>query len=64
MMLQPTNLGHATIDNKLMPINKRALVSSQEENCLSLLNSLTETTHWKVDLAAMALCLIISQPVL
>jgi len=64
MLLQHTNLGHATINDELMSINKRALISSQEENCLSLLNSLTKTTHREVDLATMALCLIISQPVL
>lgn len=57
-------LGHAAIDNEIRAVDKAGLVAGQEKNCLSLLNSLTETTAREVDLTAVALLLVITKPVL
>jgi len=59
-----TNLSHTTINNKVLPIDKGTLVSSKEQNCLSLLDSFTKATRWEMNLAAVTLGRIVTKPVL
>lgn len=57
-------LRHATIDNEISCIHEAALVRSEEQRGLRQLNRLSETPRWKVDLAAMPLRRVVTQPVL
>ena len=57
-------LCHPTIDNKLVSVDEAALITGKEQHCLRLLDSLTKTTRREVDLAAVALSLIVTKPVL
>jgi hypothetical protein len=59
-----TNLGHATVDDKVSSVDKAALITGQEDNSVCLLNSLTETSSREVNLTTLALGLVITQPVL
>jgi hypothetical protein len=55
---------HTTINNKVGTVDKAALIAGKEKNGLSLLNSLTEAASGEVDLAAVALGFVVSEPVL
>lgn len=57
-------LGHTAINNKVSAINEAALIASQEEDSLSLLNSLSESSTGEMDLSSQALGSIITQPIL
>lgn len=57
-------LGHTTINDKVRAVHEAALVAGQEQDRLSLFNSLTETTRREVDLATQTLGLVVAQPVL
>jgi hypothetical protein len=57
-------LGHAAVDHEISTVDEAALVAGEEENCLRLLDSLAETTSGEVDLAAVALGLIVAEPAL
>jgi hypothetical protein len=55
---------HTTINHKVRAVNKAALIASQEENGLGLLNCLAEAARGKVDFAAVTLGLVVAEPVL
>jgi hypothetical protein len=55
---------HTTVDDKVRAIDKAALIASEEENTLSLLDSLAESASREVNLATGALGLVIAKPVL
>jgi hypothetical protein len=57
-------LRHTTINYEICAVNKATLVTSKEENRLSLLNGLSETSSRKVNLAAVSLGLVVAEPVL
>lgn len=59
-----TYLGHSTINNEVGSVDEAALVASEEDDGMSLLNCLAEPTSREVDLAAVALRLVITQPIL
>jgi hypothetical protein len=56
--------GHTAVNNEVCTVDKAALVAGKEKYCLSLLNSLAETTCGEVDLAAVTLGLVVAEPVL
>ncbi|KAI6762150.1 hypothetical protein HG531_002703 [Fusarium graminearum] len=47
-----------------MTVDKARLITSQEDNGVSLLNSLAESSHGEVDLTSVSLSLVITKPVL
>lgn len=57
-------LGHSAIYNEVRAVDEAGLVAGQEENGLSLLNGLTKTAAGEVDLTAVALLLVVTEPVL
>ena len=59
-----TYLGQSTVHHKVSRVDEAALVAGKEEHCLGLLDGLAETTRGEVDLAAVALGLVVAQPVL
>lgn len=56
--------GHSTVNDKIGTIDKAALVASQEDHGMGLLNGLTEPSGREVDLATEPLGLIVAEPVL
>lgn len=56
--------GHAPIDHKVRAVHEAALVAGEEQDCLRLLDGLAEAARGEVDLAAVALGEIVSEPVL
>ena len=59
-----TYLSHTAIDNKVRTVDEAALVAREEEYCLSLLNSFSETPGREVNLATVTLSCIVSEPIL
>lgn len=59
-----TYLGHPTIDHEFSCVNEAALVAGKKEYCLSLFNSLTESSRWEMNLTTVALCCVIAKPIL
>jgi hypothetical protein len=57
-------LGHTAINDKVCTVDEAALVAGQEQNRLSLLDSFTEATSGEVDLAAVTLLSVVTEPVL
>lgn len=57
-------LGHATIDGKVMAVDEAGLIAGQEENCISLLNGLTEASRRQVNLSSVSLLLVVTKPIL
>ena len=57
-------LSHTTIDNEVCAIDEAALVAGQEKHCLGLLDCLTKAACGEVNLAAVALLSIVTEPVL
>jgi len=55
---------HTAVDHKVSSVDEAALIASKEENCLSLLDSLSEAASREVDLATVALGLVVAEPVL
>jgi len=55
-----TNLSHTAINNEVLTVDERALVGSKEQDCLSLLDGFTETTRWKMNLAAVTLGCVVT----
>lgn len=55
---------HATIDHEIRSVDEAALVTSKEQDCLSLLNSLSEAASGEVNLATVTLLLVVAEPVL
>lgn len=55
---------HTAIDYKVRAIDKAALVASEEQDSLSLLDSLAEAARREVDFAAVTLGLVVAEPVL
>jgi hypothetical protein len=55
---------HAAVNHKVCTVDEAALVAGQEENTLSLLDSLSEATSWEVNFAAVTLGLVVAKPVL
>ena len=56
--------GQPAIDYKVGPVDEAALITSEEEDGLRLLNSFAKAAGRKMDLAAMALSRIVTEPVL
>ncbi len=59
-----TYLGHTAIHHEVLTIHETAFITGKEQDGVGLLDSLAKPSSRKVDLAAMALCCIIAQPVL
>jgi hypothetical protein len=59
-----TDLGHATIDDKVSPVHEAAFVTSEEEYRLCLLDSFPKAAAREVNFAAVPLSQIVTQPVL
>ena len=59
-----TYLSHAAIDNEVLAIHEAAFITGEEQDSVGLFDSLAKPSSWEVDLAAMAFCCIIAQPVL
>ena len=59
-----TYLAQSTVNNKVGAVDEAALITGQEENGLSLLNSLAEPTAGEMHLAAEPLGVVVAQPVL
>jgi hypothetical protein len=57
-------LGHSTIDDKIRAVDERALVGSQEEHGLSLLDGFSESTSREMNLTPVPLCRVVAEPVL
>lgn len=55
---------HTAINHKVSAVDKAALITSQEENGLGLLNRLAEAARGEVDFAAVTLGLVVAEPVL
>lgn len=55
---------HTAINHKVRAVDEAALIASQEENGLSLLNRLAEAAGREVDFAAVTLGLVVAKPVL
>jgi hypothetical protein len=56
--------GHTTVDNKVCTIDETALVASEEENGLSLLNGFAEATSREVDFTTGSLNCVVTKPIL
>ncbi len=57
-------LCHSAVNDEIRAVDEAGLVASQEENCLSLLDGLSETASGEVNLTAMALFSVVAKPVL
>jgi hypothetical protein len=57
-------LGHPSVHHEIRPVDKAALVAGEKEHRLCLLDSLAEPARREVYLPAVALGLVIAQPVL
>lgn len=57
-------LAHTTINGEVMSVDEAGLIAGQEDNSVSLLNGLTEATGGEVNLTAITLLLVITEPVL
>jgi len=55
---------HATVNHKVRAVDETALVAGKKQNCLSLLDGLAKTSSGEVNLAAVALGLVVAEPVL
>jgi hypothetical protein len=55
---------HTTVNHKISTVDEAALVAGKEKDRLSLLNRLTKSTSGEVNLAAVALGLVVTEPVL
>lgn len=55
---------HATVNDEISAVDEAALIAGEKEHSLSLLDSLAETTRGEVHFAAMALRLVVTEPVL
>jgi hypothetical protein len=55
---------HTAVNDEIGTVDEAALVAGKEKYCLSLLNSLSETTCGEVDLATVTLGLVVAEPVL
>jgi hypothetical protein len=58
------NLGHSAIHDKVRSINEAALIASKEYDGPRLLNSLPKSSSGEMNLSAVTLYTIITQPVL
>jgi hypothetical protein len=63
-LTRPAYLSHSTIDHKISSIHEAALVASQENHGVSLLDGLTKPASGEVHLSAEALLLVLTKPVL
>lgn len=63
-MARGTYLGHATVNDKVGAVDEAGLVTGEEDDGLGLLNGLTEAASGEVDLTAVALGLVVAEPVL
>lgn len=61
---EKTYLGHATVNDKVGTVNEAGLVTGKEDDGLGLLDGLTEAASGEVDLTAVALGLVVTEPVL
>lgn len=59
-----TDLGHATINDKVSPVHEAAFVTGEEEYRLCLLDSFPKAAAREVNFAAVALSHVVTQPVL
>ena len=59
-----TYLGHTAVNHEILAINEAAFITGKEQDSVGLLDSLAKPSSREVDLATMALCCIIAQPVL
>lgn len=59
-----THLGHAAINDEIGPVHKTALIASEEDNGLGLLDGFAEAASWKMHFAALSLGYIVAEPVL
>src|SRR5687768_9205032 len=57
-------LGHAAVNDKVVSVDKAALVACQEDHGMGLFNRLAEPARREMDLAPLALGLVIAEPVL
>lgn len=57
-------LAETAVNNKVMAVDEARLVAGKEDDSVGLLNGLTEAAGREVDLAAVALGLVITEPVL
>ena len=56
--------GQPSVDNKISCVDKAAFVAGQEDNRVSLLDRLAESSRWEMYFAAESLGLVIAKPVL
>ena len=59
-----TDLGHATIDNKVGPVHEAAFVAGEEKYRLCLLDSFPKPSTRQMNFATVALGRVVPQPVL
>lgn len=59
-----TYLGHTTINDEVGAVDEAGLITGQEDNSVCLLDGFTETSGREVNLAALTLSLVVTQPVL
>lgn len=64
MSWDPAYLSQSSVNNKVCGIDETALIARKEEHRICLLNGLAKPAAWKVNLAAVALCLVVAEPVL
>ena len=57
-------LSHASVDDKVGSVDEAALIAGKEKHSLCEFDSLAKASSGEVDLAAVALRLVISEPVL
>lgn len=57
-------LGHATVNDKVGAVDEAGLVAGEEEDGLGLLDGLAEAAGGEVDFTAVALLLVVAEPVL
>lgn len=57
-------LGHTAIDNEVRTVDEAALIAGKEEDRLGLLDSFAKATSREMDLTAVALRSIVTEPVL
>jgi hypothetical protein len=55
---------HAAIDHKVRAVDEAALVAGKEKDRLSLLNGLAKTTSREMNFTAVALGLVVAEPIL
>lgn len=59
-----TNLAHSSIYDKVLPNDKRALVTSQEDDGLRLFNGFSKAAGWEMDRPTLTFDFIVAEPVL